>query len=148
MTGTLCSSLMNSPCSGKWKGMGKKIVFYVAKDYYINGAVGQAGTQGTLHMCEKLWNVACDIMQKADRVCLLSIYYPWELHFPLLCGYMHNPPVIKLIFSDVGVERMPGTLAHSLKTAKSMQTHSSVITKRCLVHIQHMCSWLPLTACI
>ncbi len=53
---------------------------------------------------------------------------------------MQNPPVIKH-FSDVGVERMQVHWKHSLKTAKYAD-HSSVITKRCLVHIQHMCSWV------
>ncbi len=98
------------------ESMGKKIVFYVAKDYYIMEPSDRLERREHLHMCEKLWNVACDMAESRQGM-FAFIYYPWELHFPLLCGYMHNPPVIKH-FSDVGMERMPGTLEAQFEDCK------------------------------
>ena len=55
-------------------------------------------------MTEKLWNVSCDIAESEQEI-FAFLYYPWELHFPLLCGYLRNTPKIKH-FSDVGIDDM------------------------------------------
>ncbi len=104
------------PLLGEMESMGKKVVFYVAKDYYIMKPSDRLVRREHLHMSEKLWNVACD-MAESSQGFFGFLYYPWELHFPLLCGYMHNPPVIKH-FSDVGVEEMPHTLEAQFEDCK------------------------------
>jgi hypothetical protein len=96
------------PLLGEMEAMGKKVVFYVAGDYYIMEPSGRLERKEHLHMSEKLWCVACDMAESSQAV-FGFLYYPWELHFPLLCGYMGQPPVI-MHFSDVGVEDMPDTV--------------------------------------
>lgn len=57
-----------------------------------------------LHMPEKLWTMACDIAE-SDEPTFNFAYYPWELHFPMLCGYMTEKPQIWQ-FADVGLVNM------------------------------------------
>lgn len=80
------------------------ISFYVAKDYLIMQDDSKIQRSEHLHMSEKLWNVACD-MAESEKPTFNFIYYPWELHFPLLCGFHRDQPQIKN-FSDVGLEDM------------------------------------------
>lgn len=80
------------------------IHFYVAKDYLIMQDDVRIQRSEHLHMSEKLWNVACD-MAESEKPTFNFIYYPWELHFPLLCGFHRKKPQIKS-FSDVGLEDM------------------------------------------
>lgn len=102
--GSFMFSFEDFPILKKMKELGKKIIFYVAKDYYIMEASNELERKEHLHMTEKLWNVACD-MAENDGETFAFLYYPWELHFPMLCGYMRNIPKIRH-FSDVGVEDM------------------------------------------
>lgn len=104
------------PLLGKMEAMGKRIIFYVAKDYYIMEPSERLERKEHLHMSEKLWSVACDMAESSQEV-FGFLYYPWELHFPLLCGYMENPPVI-MHFSDVGVEDMPDTVEAQFEDCK------------------------------
>lgn len=106
--GNFMFSFDEFPFLGEMENMGKKIIFYVAKDYYIMKPSDKLERKEHLHMSEKLWNVTCD-MAESSQALFGFLYYPWELHFPLLCGYMENPPVIKH-FSDVGVEEIPASI--------------------------------------
>lgn len=84
--------------------MNMSIHFYVAKDYLIMQEDNRIHRSEHLHMSEKLWNMACDMAESAMPT-FNFLYYPWELHFPLLCGFHNNQPQIKN-FSDVGLEDM------------------------------------------
>ena len=57
-----------------------------------------------VHMTEKLWRVASD-MACSPKKTFNFIYYPWELHFPMLCGYLTGKPHI-CNFADVGIVDM------------------------------------------
>lgn len=104
------------PILQKMKEIEKKIIFYVAKDYYIMEDSGKLERKEHLHMSEKLWNAACD-MADSEQEIFGFLYYPWELHFPLLCGYLRNPPMIKH-FSDVGLEDMSGFIVDQFEDCK------------------------------
>lgn len=80
------------------------IRFYVSEEYRIMNRHEDITMVEQLHMPEKLWTIACDLAV-ADKPTFCFSYYPWELHFPMLCGYMHNEPKIKQ-FADVGLEDM------------------------------------------
>ena len=104
------------PILRKMKGMGKKIIFYVAKDYYIMEGSGGLERKEHLHMSEKLWNAACDMAGSGQEI-FGFLYYPWELHFPLLCGFLSTPPTVRH-FSDVGVEDMSGFIENQFEDCK------------------------------
>lgn len=91
---------------------GIPIRLYISKDYEIMNPHPGIYTREQLHMPEKLWTIATD-MAVADRPTLYLAYYPWELHFPMLCGYMTNEPQIKA-FADVGMEDMSGFIEQQL----------------------------------
>ena len=91
--------LLSTICEKKYP-----ISFYVAKDYLIMRPSNKIKSVEHLHMCEKLWAVLCD-MADSKVPTFNFLYYPWELHFPMLSGFMRKPPIIKQ-FSDVGMERM------------------------------------------
>lgn len=95
---------------------GKKIVFYVAKDYYIMEENEKIERKEHLHMSEKLWNVACDIAE-SDKPIFGFIYYPWELHYPLLCGYLRSEPEIHN-FSDVGIDEISDSIEDQFDDCK------------------------------
>ena len=85
---------------------GMPIRFYNSKDYLVMNPCDDIYMKEQLHMPEKLWTMACD-MAESDVPVFSFAYYPWELHFPMLCGYMTNEPQIKQ-FADVGLEDMGG----------------------------------------
>lgn len=100
----------------KMEKQGKKIVFYVAKDYYIMEESDKIVRKEHLHMSEKLWNVSCD-MAESDTPIFGFLYYPWELHYPLLCGFIKNKPQIHH-FSDVGIDDMSDFIQEQFNDCK------------------------------
>lgn len=66
-----------------------------------------------IHMTDKLWTLACDIASNSKRT-FNYIYYPWELHFPLLCGYHTRKPVA-MGFKDVGIVDMSDFIEQQLQ---------------------------------
>lgn len=96
---------------------GRRIIFYTARDYLIMYPSEQIELKEQLHMTEKLWQAACDMAESKEPV-FGFLYYPWELHFPLLCGYMRNKPVIRH-FSDVGLEDMSGFIESQFEDCKA-----------------------------
>lgn len=91
---------------------GVPIRFYNSKDYLVMNPCEEIYMKEQLHMPEKLWTVACDIAE-SEVPTFNFVYYPWELHFPMLCGYMTNEPQIKM-FADVGLEDMSGFIEQQL----------------------------------
>ena len=100
----------------KMREKGKKIIFYVAKDYYIMEESDKLTRKEHLHMSEKLWNVSCDIAE-SDEPVFGFLYYPWELHYPLLCGFQRNEPQIHH-FSDVGIDDMSDFIVDQFQDCK------------------------------
>lgn len=91
---------------------GMPIRFYNSKDYLVMNPCDDIYMKEQLHMPEKLWTMACDIAESSVPAFNFA-YYPWELHFPMLCGYMTNEPQIKQ-FADVGLEDMSGFIKQQL----------------------------------
>lgn len=83
---------------------GMPIRFYNSKDYLVMNPCSEIYMKEQLHMPEKLWTMACDIAE-SDEPTFNFAYYPWELHFPMLCGYMTEKPQIWQ-FADVGLVNM------------------------------------------
>ena len=80
------------------------IKFYTDVSYHVmNNHQGIKNTD-LVHMTEKLWRVASDIACSPKKT-FNFIYYPWELHFPMLCGYLTGKPQI-CNFADVGIVDM------------------------------------------
>lgn len=95
------------------KDKGMPIRFYNSKDYFIMNPCDDIYMKEQLHMPEKLWSAACD-MAVTKEPTFNFIYYPWELHFPILCGYMRREPQIKM-FADVGLDDMGGFIKEQLQ---------------------------------
>lgn len=82
------------------------IQFYISEEYPIMKEDERIRMVNQIHMSEKLWTVATDLA--ASEVPTFSLlYYPWELHFPLACGYHSKKPVY-MGFVDVGIKDMSG----------------------------------------
>lgn len=91
---------------------GMPIRFYNSKDYLVMNPCDEIYMKEQLHMPEKLWTMACDIAESEEPTFNFA-YYPWELHFPMLCGYMTKEPQIKQ-FADVGLEDMSDFIEQQL----------------------------------
>jgi hypothetical protein len=91
---------------------GMQVRFYNSKDYLVMNPCHEIYMKEQLHMPEKLWAMACDIAASKGPSFNFA-YYPWELHFPMLCGYMSAEPQIRQ-FADVGLEDMGGFIEQQL----------------------------------
>ncbi len=91
---------------------GMPVRFYNSKDYLVMNPCDEIYMKEQLHMPEKLWTMACDLAESGEPVFNFA-YYPWELHFPMLCGYMTKEPQIRQ-FADVGLEDMSGFIEQQL----------------------------------
>ena len=83
---------------------GMAIHFYVSEEYRIMKPDKRIRFDNHIHMTEKLWNMACD-KATSEKPVLSFAYIVWELHFPLLCGYLRNKPVVNS-FYEVGLKDM------------------------------------------
>lgn len=83
---------------------GYQINLYASAEWRIIHENEKVHYTDQIHMTDKLWKMACD--NAVSHVpCFNYLYYPWELHFPLLCGYHRNKPVA-MGFKDVGIVDM------------------------------------------
>lgn len=82
------------------------IHFYVSEEYKIMNLDERISFHNHIHMTEKLWNLAC-VKAVSSKPVLSFAYIVWELHFPLLCGYLTNKPVVNG-FYEVGLKDMSG----------------------------------------
>lgn len=83
---------------------GMDIHFYVSEEYKIMYPDEHITFHNHIHMTEKLWNLAC-VKAASSKPVLSFAYIVWELHFPLLCGYLTNKPVVNG-FYEVGLKDM------------------------------------------
>jgi hypothetical protein len=79
-----------------------EIRFYTSEGYPIIKPTSLIHFTPQVYMTEKLWTLACD-MAESNRKTLNFVYFPYELHFPLICGYHTEEPQVSG-FVDVGVE--------------------------------------------
>ena len=85
----------------------------VSEEYKIMNPDERILFDNHIHMTEKLWNMACD-KAASEKPVLSFAYIVWELHFPLLCGYLTNEPVING-FYEVGLKDMSGYIEQQFK---------------------------------
>lgn len=95
---------------------GRDIIFYAAQDYRIMEESESIEMKEHIHMSEKLWYAACDIAEHENPV-FGYLYYPWELHFPLVCGWLTNEAEINQ-FTDVGIVDMSGYIEQQFADCK------------------------------
>jgi hypothetical protein len=89
------------------------IQFYISEEYPIMKEDKRIRMVNQIHMSEKLWTVATDLAA-SDVPTFNFIYYPWELHFPLACGYHSKKPVY-MGFVDVGIKDMSGFIEQQFR---------------------------------
>lgn len=64
-----------------------------------------------IYMSRKLWNLACSLAEAKYKDKIFSfIYFPYEIHCPMLCGFHEIKPVIRG-FSNMGIEDFPDSIA-------------------------------------
>lgn len=80
------------------------IYFYTSEEYRIMFEDARIRFVNQIHMSQKLWTMMCDRAESIKPV-MAFIYYPWELHFPLVCGYHRLKPHLPG-FVDVGIVDM------------------------------------------
>lgn len=83
---------------------GYDIYFYTSEEYRIMFEDERIRFVNQIHMSQKLWTMMCD-RAESDVPVMAFMYYPWELHFPLVCGYHREKPHLPG-FVDVGIVDM------------------------------------------
>jgi|BioPla2DNA2_1021312.scaffolds.fasta_scaffold01412_12 hypothetical protein len=83
---------------------GMDIRFYISEGYRVVKETDKIFYKRQLYMTDKLWSVAAD-MAASEKPTFNFIYFPCELHFPLICGEHRKKPEIRS-FVDVGVSDM------------------------------------------
>lgn len=81
---------------------GYDIHFYTSEGYPIIRPSEKVKFTHQVYMAEKLWTVACN-MAASQQKTFNFVYFPYELHFPLICGFHEEEPQVSG-FVDVGVE--------------------------------------------
>jgi len=83
---------------------GYNIRLYTSDEYRVMLEDERIQYINQIHMSQKLWSLMCDRAVNLKPIAAF-LYYPWELHFPLVCGYHKNAPHLPA-FTDVGVVDM------------------------------------------
>lgn len=83
---------------------GYDIQFYTSEEYRIMFEDERIEYINQIHMSQKLWMLMCNRAVN-EKPIMAFLYYPWELHFPLLCGYHRTKPHMPG-FVDVGIVDM------------------------------------------
>jgi hypothetical protein len=66
-----------------------------------------------IYMTKKLWNLSCSLAEARNKS-FHFIYFPYEIHCPMLCGYHSIKPVIRG-FSNMGIEDFPESIETQYK---------------------------------
>lgn len=98
------------------KEMGYDIRFYISQGYQIIKECEDITYTKQVYMSEKLWSVASD-MAAGEKKTFNFIYFPYEMHFPLICGYHEKEPQISG-FVDVGVKDTNAFVPRQLEECK------------------------------
>lgn len=93
-----------------------EIHFYVSDGYRIIKDDPRIQYTKQLYLTQKLWSVATD-MAVSKMPTFNFVYFPCELHFPLICGWHTVKPHIKG-FTDVGIEDMADFIEQQFRDCK------------------------------
>lgn len=66
-----------------------------------------------IYMSIKLWRLTC-LLAESEEKTFNFVYFPYEIHCPMLCGYHTVKPVIRG-FSNLGIEHYPETIMEQYK---------------------------------
>ena len=66
-----------------------------------------------IYMSKKLWNLSCTLAESVEKT-FNFLYFPYEIHCPMLCGFHKERPVIRG-FSNMGIEHFPESIAEQYK---------------------------------
>lgn len=66
-----------------------------------------------VYMSLKLWRLSCALAESEEKT-FNFIYFPYEIHCPMLCGYHKVKPVIRG-FSNLGIEYYPESIMEQYK---------------------------------
>ncbi len=66
-----------------------------------------------IYMSKKLWNLACNLAESVDKT-FNFLYFPYEIHCPMLCGFHKERPVIRG-FSNMGIEHFPESITEQYR---------------------------------
>ena len=61
-----------------------------------------------IYMSKKLWNLTCKLADTGVKT-FNFLYFPYEIHCPMLCGFHKRKPVIRG-FSNMGIEDFPESI--------------------------------------
>lgn len=93
------------------------IHFYISEGYQIIHDNPDITYTKQIYMAEKLWTLVTDMADNNNKT-FNFVYFPYELHFPLICGYHEKEPEISG-FVDVGVEDTSSFVPRQLEECKA-----------------------------
>ena len=98
------------------KEKGFDIRFYISEGYQIIHNHPDVYFKKQVYLPSKMWKLVTD-MACADEKTFNFIYVPYELHFPLICGYHKEEPKVSG-FVDVGVKDTKDYVPRQLEECK------------------------------
>lgn len=99
------------------KTQGYSIRMYISEGYQIIHNTKEADFIRQVYLPSKLWKLYTD-MACATGKTFNFMYVPYELHFPLICGYHKEEPKVSG-FVDVGVKDTSAYVPRQLEECKS-----------------------------
>lgn len=99
------------------KDMGYDIRFYISEGYQIIHNTSNVNFIRQVYLPAKLWKLTTD-MACAKEKTFNFIYVPYELHFPLICGYHSEEPKVSG-FVDVGIKDTKEYVPRQLEECKN-----------------------------
>lgn len=99
------------------KNMDYDINFYVTEGYQIINNCPEINFVKQVYLSSKLWKLTTD-MACNNKKTFNFIYVPYELHFPLICGYHAQEPQVSG-FVDVGILDTKNFVPRQLEECKT-----------------------------
>lgn len=93
-----------------------KINFYVSEGYPIIHENEKVEFVKQIYLSSKMWKLATDMASTNDKT-FNFVYVPYELHFPLICGWHEKEPVVSG-FVDVGIRDTKDFVPRQLEECK------------------------------
>lgn len=98
------------------KEQGFDIRFYISEGYPIIHECSEVSFTKQVYLPAKLWKLVTDMACTEEKT-FNFIYVPYELHFPLICGYHKEEPKVSG-FVDVGVKDTKDYVPRQLEECK------------------------------
>lgn len=92
---------------------GFKINWMVSDCYRLMEEDARLNLDIQIYMTMKLWRLTCSLAESEEKT-FNFIYFPYEIHCPMLCGYHSVKPVIRG-FSNLGIEYYPESIMEQYK---------------------------------